>query len=159
MTIKFEEKELDTSESFLPKPILYNSDKSYPYSKLNPFAFEDLTYFTIKQVIQNEGEWYGNDNIVLLGGIKDSGRDCILKSKDLLTGVIQCKHSEKATALSKTKFAKEIIKFLLYSLNDSKLIPNLETFKYFIFSSSGVTSDTQKLINDFNKQIFAEDSL
>jgi len=159
LTFTFEEKELDNIESFLPKPILFDSDKSYPYDKLNPFVFEDLTYFTIKQVIQNEGDWRGCDEIKLLGGIKDFGRDCILKSRGFLIGVIQCKHSEKTAPLSKTKFAKELIKFLLYSLNSPELIPNLKTFKYFLFSSSGVAANTQKLIEDFNIQIFAEASL
>ncbi len=157
--IKFEKTSLEDYTSEYGKPILLGRDYGFPYERMNPFAFEDLTYFTIKQIIKKEGNWNGFDKIESLGGIKDKGRDCNLKINGENYGIIQCKHSEKSNQLGKTKFLKEVIKFLLHSLKENSLIYDIENFEYYIFSSSGLKSDTKKLVKSFNTNVFEEPGL
>ncbi len=94
--IKFNEINLDDYTTRYKKPVSLAHEHGFPYERMNPFAFEDLTYFTIKQEIEKEGSWNGFDKIESLGGIKDKGRDCNLKKSGKNYGIIQCKHSEKS---------------------------------------------------------------
>lgn len=158
MKITFAEREIKDYLSS-NKPSLYERDLGFPYDRLYPFDFEDLTYFTIKQYIENNKDWNGFDKIESLGGVKDKGRDCILKKKEIVSGIIQCKHSEKQYKLEKPYFVKELLKFLLYSIKEPSLIGNYNDFTYYIFSSSGFSSDTQELIESFNKLILKETKL
>jgi hypothetical protein len=159
MGVNFDEIAIEDYISKHDKPFPLKLESSFPYDRMNPFAFEDITYFTIKQVIENEGNWLGFDKIESLGGIKDKGQDCCLKKSGKSYGVIQCKHSEKSDKLGKTKFVKELIKFLLHSLKDTRLIYDSSNFRYYIFSSSGLKLDAKKLLEDFNSNIFQEISL
>ncbi|MFY0603261.1 MAG: AAA family ATPase [Flavobacteriaceae bacterium] len=160
MKINYSNKSLEGYDNQSDKPILLEKESSFPYDRLNnPFVFEDLTYFTIKQCIENDGHWNNYDNIKCLGGVRDNGQDCVLSIKGVNLGIIQCKHSEKEYKLSKSKFAQELIKFLLYSIKKPELIYDISNFKYYIFSSSGIKADTNKLIESFNEEIFKEKSL
>jgi hypothetical protein len=158
MRLKYQEIDINSYPSN-SKPSLFESDTSYPLERLNPFLFEDLTYFAIKQCIENEKHWNNFNRVYSLGGIKDKGRDCILKNNNLNLGLIQCKHSELLTKLSKPIFVKEIIKFLLYSIKQTELIHNIDEFKYYIFSSSGLSAEASELIYNFNEKIFDETKL
>jgi predicted Zn-ribbon and HTH transcriptional regulator len=158
MTLKYKDIDLDNYVSSNNKPQLFDGDTGYPLDRLNPFLFEDLTYFAIKQCIENEKHWNNFDSVYSLGGIKDKGRDCILKNNNLNLGLIQCKHSIQSK-LSKPIFVKEIIKFLLYSIKEPELIDNIDEFKYYIFSSSGLSSEASELINKFNEEILKETKL
>jgi len=158
MSLKFHNKELKPQKE-ISAPYLLESDGIPPFERIDAFSFEDLTYFTIKQCIKHNGAWESFDEIILLGGIKDQGKDCALFKNDRMKGVIQCKHSVKKTRLGKTKFVKELLKFLLYLIEDGKMIKDTEDFKYFILASGGITGDTIDLINDFNNCILKEPEL
>lgn len=158
MSLEFQNKELDNLKS-ITAPFLLESDDIPPFERIDAFSFEDLTYFTIKQEINQFGAWEGFDEIVLLGGIKDQGMDCALFIDNEFKGVIQCKHSEKKTRLGKTRFVKEFLKFLLYGIKDGKIQGEIQDFKYYILASGGVTGDTIYLINDFKNNIFKEPEL
>lgn len=159
MSLKYQEIDISNYASLNNKPNLFDNDTGYPLERLSPFLFEDLTYFAIKQCIEKEKHWNNFDKIYSLGGIKDKGRDCILKNNNLNLGLIQCKHSELITKLSKPIFVKEIIKFLLYSIKQPDLIHDIEEFKYYIFSSSGLSSEANELVNKFNEEILKETKL
>lgn len=159
MKISYQTRNLDEIDADFTKPVLFSADKGFPYHLLSPWEFEDLTYFVFKQVIELEGNWNGFDSVESLGGIKDKGRDCVLKREGYNLGVIQCKHSANNDKLTKTKFAKEILKFFLYSLNEPELIPQPKNFIYFIFSSAGTDKTTSNLVQGFNSMIFRESNL
>ena len=158
MNITEEEKELKDYYYSNP-PESYEKDHGFPYDRMTPNAFEDITYFLIKQHIQHESEWNGFDEVKSLGGVRDNGRDCLLKKEGLTRAIIQCKRFEKKDKLTKPSFVQEIIKFLLYSIKEPSLIGSPEGFTYYILSSSGLTSDTKKLINNFSSQILNESKL
>lgn len=157
--IHFESKEFSEYQEKEHKPSLLRADRNVPFERLHYLDFEDLTYFTIKHRIEKDGPWEGFDEIRLLGGVKDQGRDCSLHRNGQVHGVIQCKHSAKASVLGKTKFIKEILKFLLFAVKDPRLLPVPSDFTYYILASGGVNSETQTLIDQFNEDILLEDHL
>ena len=60
---------------------------------------------------------------------------------------------------TQTKFLKELLKFLLHSLKDNRLVYDMSNFQYYIFSSSGLKFDTKELLESFNINVFKESSL
>lgn len=87
----------------------------YPYSQLpNSRSFEELLFLLFKQEI-DQGEWKNQfDAVDLMQGVREKGRDCVLRFKGAAVGLIQCKHSKNSNGrLGKNDCLKEIIKFLL----------------------------------------------
>ncbi|MBO9684265.1 MAG: hypothetical protein J7502_16635, partial [Flavisolibacter sp.] len=95
---------------------------SYPYHLLEDHAFELLVYSLYKSEIEN-GELAGPyDDIWLMGGVKEKGKDCALFRQGIFGAAIQCKHRSKLAPVGKVQVAKEIIKFLLHIINDNEQI-------------------------------------
>ncbi|GBF18013.1 hypothetical protein C21_00169 [Arenibacter sp. NBRC 103722] len=160
MKITYSTKDLDAvDDSMFIKPAILESELGMPLEKLDPKTFELLTYFTITQCIRYEKHWNGFEDIQLLGGVKDHGMDCVFIKDGNNTGLIQCKHSSISTPFGKTMAAKEILKFLLYSINKPSLIPDMDNFTYYLFASAGLNPDTKILLEDFNAKITTEPSL
>ncbi len=130
---------------------LPNTD--YPLSSIDHRRFEKLTYWIYKAELE-VGDWQGKyDEIRLMSGIRDKARDCALFQNSEMTGIIQCKHSEKNVLLTKPIFVKEIIKFCLYCLIDDGLVKDPAQTEYYIASSSGFDEGCLDLIADFQQQI------
>ena len=146
-------------DSHRRKPIAY-ANRSFDYFKLNDKEFEEIVYEIYDQEIEF-GSWSVKyDCINWLRKVGERGRDCTLHKNGNNVGVIQCKHSEKNTfQFSKAECAKEIIKFLLHSLIDDKLIYKIETFRYYLIVSSHFKEDAFVLLNNFKKQIYKESDL
>jgi len=70
---------------------------------------------------------------------------------------IQCKKYN--SRISKPDCAKEIIKFVLYSFVDNKLIPNEKNFNYFFIASSGFSDPASSYLDKFNEEIVKESAL
>jgi len=138
------------------KPTAY-PNQSYPYNALpSPRRFEELMYTVVKEHLGRK-DFAEFDEIRLMSGIGEQGRDCALYSKGNAAGLIQCKKYD--VNLSKEEFGREITKFVLYSLLEKKLIHDPATFQYFIAVSKGLVKECSNTISSFNQEIKLEPSL
>ena len=124
-----------------------------PLNSLGDREFELLCYLLVKSEIES-GEIQGISNIALMQGVGERGRDCILYSHDTICGLIQCK--KYTGRVSRPQVIKEIVKFLLYSIDDKSLLPNPQKFEYKLYVSNDLTGPAIVLINSFAKEIQSE---
>jgi hypothetical protein len=120
--------------------------------------FEELIYTIYKQKIKNDEDWNNLfDDIYLTAASADSGADCILYKNGKARGVVQCKkYSEN---LTRPEVAKEILKFVLYTIVDKSLMPEPANFHYYFSVSKGFTKPAMDLISNFNEEIFKEEKI
>ncbi len=136
-----------------------SGDGSYLYNELpSDRRFEELIYSIYKQKIENEENWNNLfDDIFLTTASSDYGEDCILYKNGRAAGVIQCKkYSEN---VDKPEVAKEVIKYLLYTIIDKSLMPDPVNFHYYFIVSKGFTKPAIELIENFSEAIFKEDKI
>jgi hypothetical protein len=129
----------------------------YPLHAIHPRDFEKLLYFLYKNQIDNGN--LGFDDITLLSGCKDKGQDCLLYKTDERAGLIQCKHSSTNSPLNKRTALNEIIKFILYSELYSELIPDINTYSYYLASSSGFDNIAAPFLKTYKTAIKKEKDL
>jgi len=137
------------------------ANKGFPYNALADHRrFEELIYSVYSQEIRG-GSWKNiYDNISLLQGVRERGRDCVLYRDDKITGLIQCKHSiYESERISRPECIREIIKFALHAINDKSLISDVNDFTYFIAVSHGFSEPALTLILNFKIEIFKEKEL
>jgi len=137
-----------------PKKPLAIANKKFPYPDLADHRrFEELLYVIGSERIKN-GDWRGIfDDIRLLQGVRERGRDCIMTLKGNNIALIQCKHTSVSERVSASSVAREIIKFVLHSIVDPNLIYNKEHFTYFFAVAFGFMENAADLIDNFNDQI------
>lgn len=138
---------------------LASPNKGYPYSDLDDRRFEELLYSISK--LRIEKDWKDKyDEINLLQGVRERGRDCSLHLEGKSLGLIQCKHSiESGNRISKPECAREIIKFVLHYLLDKRLIHDSKNFTYWFAVSFGFNEKTKDLLDDFNNEILKQTEL
>lgn len=134
-------------------------NKGYPYSALGDRRFEELLYSIGK--LRIEKDWKGKyDEINLLQGVKERGRDCSLHLDGKSLGLIQCKHSiDSGNRISRPECAREIIKFVLHYLLDKRLIHDPKNFTYWFAVSYGFNEKAKDLLDDFNNEILKQAEL
>src|SRR5690554_5091316 len=89
-------------------------NEPFPYNQISDSRrFEELVYSLYKIKIEHR-EFNVFDDIVLMTGVRESGRDCVLYVKGKPYGLIQCKQYQNN--LSKNLLGEEITRFALYSL-------------------------------------------
>ncbi|MGZ3837520.1 MAG: AAA family ATPase, partial [Flavisolibacter sp.] len=134
------------------KPII--TETSYPYYSMDHRSFELLLYALYEQEIRH-GELAGMYNdIWLMEGVREKGKDCALYKQGELAAVIQCKHRSKLTSIGKVDVAKEIIKFVLHIINNRQEV--VQPFNYYFVVSSDFDSKSRELLEDFNNRIILE---
>lgn len=143
----------------LDKP-LASPNKGYPYPDLDARRFEELLYSIGKRRIETI-DWKGQfDEINLLQGVRERGRDCSLHLNGKSLGLIQSKHSiDSANRISRPECAREIIKFVLHYILDNKLIHDPKNFTYWFAVSYGFNEKAKDLLDDFNKEILKQTEL
>lgn len=148
-----------TIEESMNKP-LASPNKGYPYPDLDNRLFEELHYSIGKLRIQ-KGDWKGQfDEINLLQGVRERGRDCSLHLDGKPLGLIQCKHSiDGGNRISRPECAREVIKFVLHYLLDNRLIDDPKNFTYWFAVSYGFNEKAKDLLDDFNKEILKQTEL
>jgi hypothetical protein len=135
----------------LKKPISYQTQKTFPYHELDDRAFEVLIYLIFQEEINSKKFSKNYDRITLMVGVNEKGQDSILHYREKKVGLIQCKcYSER---LSKSEVAKELIKFALYYYLDKSLIPDLQSFTYFLYVANDFTGPALDLLTNFNQQM------
>lgn len=139
----------------LSKPVAYNGIE-LPFNSLGDRAFEYLLYHIYKDKIERNEHGTGNrfDNVDIMQGVGEQGRDCILCHNGKTVGVIQCKkHNSNIT---KPQFIKEVLKFLMFSIIDKSIITDPREFTYYFAVSKGLAGTTKELIRDFGTLILKE---
>ncbi|WP_118975919.1 AAA family ATPase [Taibaiella koreensis] len=132
-------------------------NQSFPYNFIaDPRRFEELLYSIFKLKIEKQ-ELSDYDDVSLMGGVAEQGRDCVLFRTGKAHGVIQCK--KYASNLGKDEFGCEITKFVLYSLLDERLISDPKDFTYYIAVSKDFTADCRSFIDGFTNHILIEPNL
>lgn len=126
---------------------------SLPLNKLDDRSFEMLIYEMFKSEIANR-EHDNMDDVVLMQGVGERGRDSVAYKNGKVSAIIQCKkYKEKIT---KPKLLKEIIKFLLHLTLDPDLAEK-ERIRYLFFTSGKLNEPAKKLVaqfpNEINKEI------
>lgn len=120
--------------------------------------FEELIYTLYKQKINNEESWnFLFDDILLTAASGDGGADCILYKNEKAKGVIQCK--KYANNITSTEVAKEVLKFLLYTIVEESLMLDTEDFHYFFVVSKGFSKPAIELINNFNENFLKNEKI
>lgn len=134
-------------------------NKGYPYSDLDDRRFEELVYSISN--LRIEKDWKDKyDEINLLQGVRERGRDCSLHLDGKSLGLIQCKHSiESGNRITKPECAREIIKFVLHYLLDKRLIHDPKNFTYWFTVSYGFNEKAKDLLDDFNNEILKQAEL
>lgn len=132
---------------------------SYPYSDLDNRRFEELLYSIGNLLL--EKDWKGKyDEINLLQGVRERGRDCSLHRDGKSFGLIQCKHSiDNNNRILRPECAREIIKFVLHYLLDNRLIHDPKDFTYWFAVSYGFNEKAKDLLDDFNNEILKQTEL
>jgi hypothetical protein len=132
-------------------------NKKYPLQTIDHRDFEKLIYCLFEKEMQ-VGRYKGlYDDIWLMEGVREKGKDCSLYNGGKLAGVVQCKHSEMLARVGKVTVAKDIIKFLLHVINDEEEIT--QSFQYYFTVSSAFDGHARKLLENFNVNILKEADL
>ncbi|MBA5203031.1 hypothetical protein H2Y57_04890 [Pectobacterium aroidearum] len=124
-----------------------------PFSELGDREFELLCYLLVK----NEVECDKHKNITsisLMQGVSERGRDCSLYYNGAVSGLIQCKKLQGR--MSRPQALREIIKFLLFSIIDSELLPEPDFFEYKLYVSNDLAETTNSLIHSYSTEIEKE---
>lgn len=124
-------------------PVLDAHFSNLPFNQLGDREFEILVYSLLNEEIkQNKHPYF--TKIALMQGVGERGRDCVLYDNQGVCGIIQCK--KYSSRLSKTQILKELIKFALYSILDSSILPNINNFKYIFYVSNDFTETSIDLL-------------
>jgi hypothetical protein len=148
-SVSNEQIELDCKT--INKPLAIESGTSIlPLSELGDRDFEVLSYLLVKSELEHSEDTYF-DNISLMQGVAERGRDCELYKNSTVVGLIQCKKYK--TRITKPQIIKEVIKFLLFSLSDSTILPDPNNFKYNFYVSNDLNGAAMELVSSFNIKI------
>lgn len=124
-----------------------------PFSELGDREFELLSYLLVQEEIR-ASKHANLDNIALMQGVSERGRDCVLYNQGEVAGLIQCK--KYTGRLTKPQALKEIVKFLLFATLDDSLLPNPDNFEYKLYVSNDLTEPAITLINEYATKISDE---
>ncbi len=147
--IEFEQIQLEAESGYRP----YALDPSYtplPFSELGDREFELFSYLLIKEEIDCE-EHESYDNVSLMQGVGERGRDCVVYKDGDVAAIIQCKKYK--SRVTKPSFLKELIKLLLHAYKDKSIIPKSGKIKYLFYISSDLTEPAITLTNKFSDEI------
>ncbi|WP_455917170.1 hypothetical protein [Pseudomonas cerasi] len=118
-----------------------------PLNELGDREFEMLVYSLIEARIKvNDYESF--DQVVLMKGVGERGRDCLLYRQGHVAGLVQCKKLQKK--MSRPEVMEEIIKFLMFALSEDELIPKPEAFEYHLYASGGYFETAVTLLSSFS---------
>jgi len=137
-------------------PVAFAS-QPYPYNQISDDRrFEELLYSLAKAQL-GRGQFKDFDEVSLMSGVAEKGRDCSLFLNAEPNGLIQCKKYDRN--LDKNSFGREITKFALYSLLCEGLMQDPDNFTYFIAVSKGFSAECSDFIDTFKLNISQENSL
>lgn len=124
-----------------------------PYDDLGDREFENLVYCLIESEIK-AGEYGGFDRVVLMQGVGERGRDCVLYKSQKVSGVVQCKKLKRR--LTRPALIKELVKFVLFAKLDESLLPSDGAIEYHCYASGGFTETSLSLVSSIADEISIE---
>lgn len=135
------------------------ANQPFPFNQVSSDRrFEELIYSIYKRKIENDSAFADtHDAIKLMQGVGEKGRDCVLYKNGVINAAIQCKKYN--TRITKPDCAKELIKFVLFSMLDSALLPSLNNFTYYFIASSDFTEPASTFLDDLGNTITTEAEL
>lgn len=140
---------LETKSIFRPLAI-ESGTTILPLSDLGDREFELLSYLLVSSELK-KSEFLNFDNISLMQGVAERGRDCVLYHNSKIVGLVQCKKYNGR--LTKPQTIKEIIKFILFSILDKTILPDPNNFEYNLYVSNDLNGVTIELLSSFNDRI------
>ncbi|MEZ9365757.1 hypothetical protein AB4167_14600 [Vibrio sp. 10N.286.49.E11] len=150
---KIDDKEISEELSQRYKPAAMSvGNTNLPLNQLSDRDFEILTYHLLKAEINN-GEHKGYSDIILMPGVGERGRDCVIYSNEKVVAVVQCK--KYSSKITKPSFLRELIKFLLHLTIDDKLFFG-DNVKYLFYVSSSLNEPTLSITKQFKTGIAKE---
>lgn len=136
------------------KPLALRSGLSaLPFTELSDRDFENLVYCLIRTETENNGP-VDFDDVALMQGVGERGRDCVLYQNGHVVGAVQCKNLKER--MTRPAIIRELIKFLLFSLLDNEIRPKAKDFKYHLYAPGGLTEPAIKLASAFPLEIEVE---
>lgn len=118
-----------------------------PLNELGDREFEMLVYSLLEARIQ-ANDYASFDRVVLMKGVGERGRDCLLYRQGQVAGLVQCKKLQKK--MSRPEVLEEIIKFMMFTLGEEELMPSPEVFEYHLYASGGYFEPAVTLLSSFN---------
>ena len=139
------------------KPFSYETQLGYPLEMLTDRQFECLLQDIYREEIRQARVDGLFDNVLLMQGVGERGRDCVLLLSGAHVGVIQCKRY--SADVNKPDAAREIIKFVLHAIIDPDLLPNPAQFYYVFAASKGFNEKAKESLLDVSNKIGASPDL
>lgn len=133
------------------------ANSSTNFSGFSDRRFEEFTHRLFEYRI-NDDLIKCHSKATLMSGVGEKGRDISLSNKGITSGLVQCKLNSSGN-ITRPNVGKEIIKFVLHSIIEPSLIPNLEQFTYYFVISHKAANTTVELLNSFNKEIIKSDKI
>lgn len=124
-----------------------------PFELLGDRQFETLAYLLMKKEIAS-GKHTDFDDVALMQGVGERGRDCVLFARSEVRGLIQCK--KLSTRLTRPALLREMVKFLLNACLDQSILPAPDSFSYLLFAPGDFTGEAIDLIHSYPAQIDVE---
>jgi len=145
------DKQIKLETESIYRPLAIESGTTIlPLSELGDREFELLSYLLVSAELK-KSEYSNIDNISIMQGVSERGRDCVLYNNSEVVGLIQCKKYNGR--LTKPQAIKEIIKFILFSILDKTILPNPNNFEYNIYVSNDLNGVCIELLSSFNEKI------
>lgn len=140
-----------------PKPASYESQGTLPYASLDDRIFECLLFLLFEADVKQGVYEEKFDNVTLMTGVADMGRDVKLLHRGRNVGLIQAKRYR--TKVTDAIAGKEIIKFALHYVRDNSLMHDPASFEYFLAGSADFNTAAIALLDDFGRRIVIEPKL
>lgn len=122
------------------------SNRGFDLNLLDDRQFEELTFSLYKEKVKNEDIKF--EDVHLMPGVGENGRDCILTINSIIHGVIQCKKLK--VNVSDKVLVEELIKLCLH-IRISNDIYNSQ-IDYIIASSTGLTTKAIELLSQISSE-------
>ncbi|WP_158755834.1 hypothetical protein [Dyella sp. S184] len=153
-----DEDQIEEDLEAAPKPPVLEVSLGYPLYQLTDRQFECLMQDVFRREMSSAAGNYGQyDNVLLMQGVGERGRDAVLTLGGTHVGVIQCK--KYSSLLTKPDAAREIIKFCLHVVLDPRLAPQPAGFKYIFAVSNDFNERAKSLLSNFGIAIALEAEL
>ncbi|MDQ1086988.1 NACHT domain-containing protein [Siphonobacter sp. SORGH_AS_1065] len=136
------------------KPVAY-SNRGFPLNDLDDRAFEILTYSLFKDRINNhDDELNSYKDAIVMQGVGEKGMDvALLDHSNEIRAIIQCKKYKRN--ISPEIIIEELIKVSIHStINSFPLKLSSNQLFYYFGTSTGYTSNSQKLIQDLKRKVY-----